>query len=107
MLISEGVKIPADGQVLKANDLRVDESSLTGEPEGVWKTAEAQNPENNQENNEYWRRDYCHAGTLVTQGTATLLVDKTGAQTEYGRIGRHVADAPDRPTRWKNRPPNW
>ena len=98
MLISEGVKIPADGQVLKANDLRVDESSLTGEPEGVWKTAEAQNPENNQENKEYWRRDYCYAGTLVTQGTATLLVDKTGAQTEYGRIGRHVADAPDRPT---------
>lgn len=94
MLISEGVKIPADGLVLKANDLRVDESSLTGEPEGVWKTAGAQD----QENNDYWRRNYCYAGTLVTQGTASVIVDKIGPETEYGRIGKHVADAPDRPT---------
>ncbi len=97
MLISEGVKIPADGRVLKANDLRVDESSLTGEPEGVWKTAGAQEQEN-RENKDYWRRDYCYAGTLVTQGTGTILVKKIGSQTEYGRIGRHVAEAPDRPT---------
>ena len=39
MLICEGVKIPADGTVLKSSDLCVDESSLTGEAEGVWKTA--------------------------------------------------------------------
>jgi len=31
MMIYEGVKIPADGIVLKCNDLCVDESSLTGE----------------------------------------------------------------------------
>lgn len=37
MIITEGVKIPADGNVLVANDLCVDESSLTGEAEGVWK----------------------------------------------------------------------
>ena len=37
MLIAEGVKIPADGEIIKANDLCVDESSLTGEAEGVWK----------------------------------------------------------------------
>lgn len=83
MMIYEGVKIPPDGIVVKCNDLCVDESSLTGEAEGVWKI----NTENAEPANDYWRKDYCYAGTLVIQGTATVLVDKIGATTEYGKIG--------------------
>ena len=41
MMIQEGVKIPADGIIIKSSDLCIDESSLTGEAEGVWKTATA------------------------------------------------------------------
>lgn len=37
MIITEGIKIPADGKVIYSNDLCVDESSLTGEALGVWK----------------------------------------------------------------------
>ena len=66
MLICEGVKIPADGVILRCADLCVDESSLTGEAEGVWKTS----AENAEPSGDYWRRDYCYAGTLVTQGSA-------------------------------------
>ena len=49
-------------------------------------------------NTDYWRKDYCYAGTLVTQGSATILVDKIGSNTEYGKIGINVASAPDSPT---------
>ena len=94
MLIAEGVKIPADGIVISLNDLCVDESSLTGEAEGVWKVATA----NAEKSSDYWRKDYCYAGTLVTQGTAVVLVDKIGSETEYGKIGKNVATAPDNPT---------
>lgn len=94
MLIVEGVKIPADGEVIEANDLCVDESSLTGEAEGVWKVT----VENAEATSDYWRRDYCYAGTLVTQGNATILVEKIGAATEYGKIGANVAAAVDAPT---------
>jgi len=45
-----------------------------------------------------WRRDYCYAGTLVTQGTGTIQVDKIGAATEYGKIGLGVASAPQEDT---------
>jgi len=90
MMIYEGVKIPADGTVIKCNDLCVDESSLTGEAEGVWKIS----TDSAEPTTDYWRRDYCYAGTLVTQGTSTILVDKTGATTEYGKIGANVASAP-------------
>jgi len=94
MMIHEGVKIPADGFVIKCNDLCVDESSLTGEAEGVWKvSADTASP-----STDYWRRDYCYAGTLATQGTATVLVDKIGATTEYGKIGVNLNEAPEDPT---------
>lgn len=94
MMIYEGVKIPADGIVIKCNDLCVDESSLTGEAEGVWKITE----ENAEPTKDYWRKDYCYAGTLVTQGTATVVVDKIGGATEYGKIGANVASAPNEDT---------
>ena len=94
MMICEGVKIPADGIVVKCNDLCVDESSLTGEAEGVWKVT----GEKEEVFTDYWRKDYCYAGTLVTQGTGTILVDKIGQETEYGKIGMNVAAAPDEPT---------
>lgn len=97
MMIYEGVKIPADGVIVKCSDLCVDESSLTGEAEGVWKNVgNAKNAED--ETAGYWRKDYCYAGTLVTQGSAAVLVDKIGTATEYGKIGKNVASAPAEPT---------
>jgi len=99
MYIAEGVKVPADGIVLKASTLCIDESSLTGEAEGVWKiTTENRDVTNT----DYWRPDYCYTGTLVTQGTGTILVDKIGATTEYGKIGKNIASAPDNPTPLEN-----
>ena len=94
MMICEGIKIPADGAVIRCADLCIDESSLTGEAEGVWKVPS----ENAEPSADYWRKDYCYAGTLVTQGTGVILVDKIGAETEYGKIGLGVAAAPQEKT---------
>ena len=95
MLIEEGVKIPADGFIRKASDLCVDESSLTGEAEGVWKVT-ADQPGSS--DGEHWRKDCCYAGTTVTQGSAVVLVERIGAATEYGKIGTNVARAPESQT---------
>lgn len=89
IIVEEGVKIPADGRIIQVSDLCVDESTLTGEAEGVWKTAARE-----EDNGGYWRKDYCYAGTLVTQGSAYVHVEKTGISNEYGKIGRDVASAP-------------
>ena len=88
VFIEEGVKIPADGSVVQANDLRVDESSLTGEAQAVWKHTTS-----NETTTDYWRTDFVYTGTLVTTGSATILVEKTGAETEYGKIGKHLVEA--------------
>lgn len=88
MLIHEGVKIPADGHIVKCDGISIDESSLTGESEVVNKTIS----NFKKDHNEYYRNDYCYAGTLVIRGNATVLVDKIGNETEYGKIGTFVSD---------------
>jgi len=93
MLISEGVKIPADGIIVCANDLCIDESSLTGEAEGVWKQGGGCQAAGPPGGSDYWRRDYVYAGTLVLQGGGTVKVEKIGVETEYGKIGKSVAGA--------------
>ena len=96
MLIREGDIIPADGAVLQCADLRVDESTLTGEAEGVRKVPSG--TPNTEEETELWRRDTCYAGTKVLQGTGSVLVKKTGSNTQFGKIGADVAAAPEQKT---------
>jgi len=93
MQLHEGVKVPADGVILQCSDLRADESSLTGESEEVWKE-----PFDGAPKGSPWRTDYCYAGTLITQGSALVEVERIGTATEYGKIGLDVAVADDRPT---------
>ncbi|HAX74131.1 MAG TPA: HAD family hydrolase, partial [Firmicutes bacterium] len=83
MILEEGEKISADGLVLEMNDFGVDESTLTGESEIVWKKFNM----NEEEQALHFRRDTCYAGTVVTQGRAIVEVTAIGAKTEYGRIG--------------------
>ncbi|BFK80633.1 cation-translocating P-type ATPase [Clostridium baratii] len=87
MIITEGIKIPADGKVIYSNDLCVDESSLTGEALGVWKCSEC-----NGDSEQYFRKDYCYAGTLVIQGSGVILVKQIGTNTDYGKIGKNVSE---------------
>lgn len=88
MMIEEGSRIPADGFVLEASDLRVNESSLTGEAEAVWKRIAWSKEKSG---DDYWRDDYVYTGTNVITGSGLILVDRIGSATEYGKIGRHLA----------------
>ena len=85
IFIHEGVKIPADGQVLECSGLRVDESSLTGESVSIWKTS------NKDDSSDYWKKNMCYQGTLVIKGTGVLKVLKTGLETEYGKTYDNIS----------------
>ena len=61
MLVREGDKIAADGAIVQCHDLCVDESTLTGESEGVWKTAEQ---DGGAADSGGWRRDFAMPGRL-------------------------------------------
>lgn len=85
--LSAGNLVPADGVLLDARDLTVSEAALTGESFPVEKhpgTAGAQaSPAE--------RRNCLFTGSSVRSGTASLLVARTGAATEYGEIARRLA----------------
>ena len=86
--LCEGDRVPADAVILTCSDFCVDESMLTGESAGVWKTAKKDGPEGT-------AGDTCYAGTLVIQGNAALLTERTGITTEYGKIGLNAPSAAD------------
>jgi Ca2+-transporting ATPase len=94
MILEEGDKISADGEIIELFDLGVDESTLTGESEVVWKKLEAPADENNL----HWKKNFCYAGTSVTQGSAIVKATAIGINTEYGKIGAALAAVPQAET---------
>jgi len=94
VVIEEGEKIAADGEVIEVLGLGVDESTLTGESEVVWKKTDL----NEEEKESHWRRNFCYAGTMATQGSALIRVTSVGLSTEYGKIGLDIASVPLHPT---------
>ena len=83
VLLEAGDRVPADGRLLKAATLEVDESALTGEsvpvPKQIEAVAGADTPLGD-------RVDMAYMNTNVTRGTAELLVTATGMSTEVGHI---------------------
>ncbi len=73
VLLSEGDRIPADGEVVRAFSAQVDESTLSGESQAVPKSnADAQST--------------LFKGTLLLTGRIEMKVTKIGRATEFGQI---------------------
>jgi magnesium-transporting ATPase (P-type) len=84
VLMASGDCLPADVRLLSANNLRVDESALTGESVPVEKHIQPVDADVAIGD----RLCMAYAGTMVTQGQAQAVVVATGGATEMGRIGR-------------------
>ena len=94
--IESGVRVPADLRLLTANDLRIDESLLTGESLPVEKDARSRlDPETPLGD----RATMVHAGSSVLAGRGTGVVVRTGHATELGQIAQALAttEAPPPP----------
>jgi potassium/sodium efflux P-type ATPase len=95
MLLAEGDRISADGRVVEAAELRVNQSTLTGESQPVAKTEEtelrtgmtlAEVP------------DLVFAGTSVASGVGKAVVFATGMNTEFGKIAHLTQTIVDEPS---------
>ena len=80
MVLEEGDKIPADGIILECQGLGINESTLTGESEVVYKKIK-------DDSNNNFKLNMCYAGCDVTNGSAIIKVTSVGVNTEYGKIG--------------------
>ncbi len=93
--VEAGDRIPADGRIIKAATLEIDESALTGEsapvPKEVDPVAAADTPLGD-------RVDMAHMNTSATRGSGEILVTATGMKTEVGHISGMLQATEDEKT---------
>lgn len=95
VLLREGDRISADARLTRADDLRVDQSMLTGESEPVSRTAE---PWPASAEDLLAAPCLLFAGTFVTSGAGRGVVIATGSRTRLGGIAQLTAGVHRRPT---------
>ncbi|HOT93725.1 MAG TPA: HAD-IC family P-type ATPase [Methanoregulaceae archaeon] len=89
ILLEPGRRLPADVRLLKAQDLRIDESLLTGESIDVEKGVGEGLPDSTPVAD---RWTMAFAGSTVTYGRGTGIIVATGSFTQMGRIARSIAE---------------
>lgn len=89
--LEAGDNVPADLRIMDADNLRIQESSLTGESDSVLKS----NASVAIETPLAERVNMAYATTAVTNGSATGIVTATGLKTEIGLISQSVSDVKD------------
>lgn len=89
VLLESGDKISADMRIIKANNLSVNESALTGESVNESKVDYAIDKNTVLSD----RINMLYAGTSVMSGRATAVVVDVGANTELGKIADSVINS--------------
>lgn len=87
VLLKEGDRVPADIRLLDVSEIRVDNSSLTGESKPV-KRDSTVHPDLELTDSQ----NIVFAGTSVVQGKGRGVVFATGMSTEFGKIARLTSE---------------
>lgn len=87
VLLETGNEVPADGELLEAVTLQMDESTLTGEP-SIDKTTDP----NEFEDGVTYPSNWVLRGTKVINGHGTMKVTKVGDATEFGQVAEKAAE---------------
>ncbi len=85
ILLDSGEEIPADGTLLEATALLINESTLTGEP-SIRKTTDKEDFKSDAT----YPSDMLLRGTTVLEGNATYEVTCVGDNTQYGQVAREA-----------------
>ena len=89
LVIEAGDLLAADGRLIEAHNLAVDQGVLTGESAPVGKRADVVVPPDTPVAE---RDNMVYSSTVATRGRGRALVVATGPQTEIGKIARMVQE---------------
>ena len=95
VVIETGDIIPADMRLLESSNLKIDESSLTGESVAVEKDSSAEYTE---EVGIGDRENFAYSSSIVTYGHGIGLVTATGSETEMGKIATSLESVEEKET---------
>ncbi|RLG05365.1 MAG: hypothetical protein DRN68_08795, partial [Thaumarchaeota archaeon] len=94
LILTAGDRVPADARVFESHELKLDESSLTGESATVTKIVDPL-PEDTSLAD---RLNMVYAGTVVVYGKGKAIVVATGMNTEMGKIAKMVQEVKEEKT---------
>jgi Ca2+-transporting ATPase len=89
VFLKDGDKVPADSRILEANNLKMDESSLTGETATVLKNTDNPKDNNAQVSDQ---ENMVFKGTHVVSGLAKVVVVSVGSDTEIGKVAGRISE---------------
>lgn len=99
VILEAGDLIPADGRLIEAASLKINESSLTGESETILKNINILTDENLGIGD---RLNMVHSGCLVTYGRGKAIITAVGAHTEIGKINTLLNETVEQKTPLQN-----
>jgi Ca2+-transporting ATPase len=99
IFLRPGNKVPADARIIECQNLKINESALTGEWAPAEKTAGAMPEETGLAD----RDNMVHMGTMVEEGKGTAVVVKTGVKTEIGKIAESLKEAKEEKTPYQKK----
>ena len=88
VLLAAGDDVPADGRIVEASSLQIDESALTGESVPVSKGVDAPSGADLAPGDQ---SDMAFMHTPVTHGSGLMIVTATGSDTQVGKIAGMLA----------------
>ena len=83
VVLNTGDEVPADGRLVEAVSMRVNESDLTGEPSCSKTTDKAEFKKD-----ATYPSNYVCRGSTVMEGHGVFVVEKVGDATEWGKVYR-------------------
>ncbi|MQS97639.1 HAD-IC family P-type ATPase [Companilactobacillus halodurans] len=95
VFLEAGDNVPADLRIIDSDNLRIQESALTGESNSVNKISEELSKENIALADQ---KNMAFASTAVTNGSGSGLVVATAKNTEIGKISSEVSSVKQRKT---------
>ena len=93
VMLETGEEVPADGSLLEAISLQVNESNLTGEPVVNKTTVEA-----DFDSEATYPSNHVLRGTTVVDGHGVMKVEAVGDATEIGKVARQSSEQNTEPT---------
>src|SRR3989344_4877164 len=98
-LLKEGGKVPADGRLIEALEIKINESVLTGE----WLLAQKHSAVLSQETSLADRDNMVYLGSIIESGRGKAVVVGTGIQTEIGKIATFLREIKEEKTPYQKK----